>query len=456
MIVRAFSEAHSAFRPGERPQFNEMLRFLDERPDVSGVLVYKLDRLGRNMQDFAQVGAMQSVNVISATEYLPPGSTGELLATVTQGVSRFFSAQLSERVTVAMAEKARKGYWPSYAPTGYRNIADPPCIEPDPERAPLVRELFEVAAQTGMSLEGLRRWADQRGLRTRQGGSLRKSAIDKLLHNQIYCGGIVWKGERFAGQHESLISEALFRRVQARLEERTHAVTRRAFPYRGLLSCGYCGCQMTASRVKKGRYVYYRCTFARGKCEQPYVREDRLGLRLLPVVERLHVTQGDVAELLGLLSERQEERQQLREERHKQLRNRLESVARRRDAAYLDKLDGRVGEDRWINLDKRFAGEEFKLRCELETLEAEEEPSADDIQATLELLNRAPDLYLRQSEAERARLLQLLVWNCSMKGEIVDPAYRKPFSLIAERASSAAWYPQEDSNRVPSDGGSGS
>jgi len=205
-IVRTFSEAHSAFRPGERPQFNEMLRFLNERHDVTGVLVYKLDRLGRNMQDFAQVGAMQSVTVISATEHLPPGSTGELLSVVTQGVSRFFSAQLSERVTVAMAEKASKGLWPSYAPTGYRNIVEPPCIEPDPDRAALVRELFEVAAQTGMSLEGLRRWAEQRGLRTRQGGTLRKSGIDKLLSNPIYCGELVWRGQRYAGQHRPLVS----------------------------------------------------------------------------------------------------------------------------------------------------------------------------------------------------------------------------------------------------------
>jgi len=455
-IVRPFSESHSAFRPGERPQFNEMLRFLQQRPDVTGVLVYKLDRLGRNMPDFARLSEMQSLEVISATEHLPPGSTGELLSVVTQGVSRFFSAQLSERVTSAMAEKASKGLWPSYAPTGYVNIEDPPCIEPDPERAPLVRELFELAARSHMSLRGLSQWAEEHGLRTRQGGALRKSAIHKLLRNPTYYGVIEWKGRRYEGQHEPLISESLFSRVQEAFQEKTHTVTKRSFAYRGLLVCGYCGCQITASYAKKGRYIYYRCTHGRGECEQPYVREDRLGERLFPVIQSLHMSGRQVTELLTLMHDRREERLRLREEKRKHLLSKLDGIGRRRDQSYVDKLDGRIGEERWLKMDRRFANEEFQVKCELETLGAEQEPSVDDIKATLELLHRGPELYRRQSECQRARLLRLLVWNCGLRGEDVDPVYRKPFDLIAQGVRSANWYPQEDSNRVPSDGGSGS
>ena len=48
----------------------------------------------------------------------------------------------------------------------------------------------------------------------------------------------------------------------------------------GAKFCDYCGCAVTAE-VKKGKYVYYHCTKARGGCNASYVRkevlEDMLG-----------------------------------------------------------------------------------------------------------------------------------------------------------------------------------
>ena len=43
----------------------------------------------------------------------------------------------------------------------------------------------------------------------------------------------------------------------------------------GLLTCGRCGCTMTADR-KKGKYTYYRCTGFHGRCGNAYIREERL------------------------------------------------------------------------------------------------------------------------------------------------------------------------------------
>ena len=95
--------------------------------------------------------------------------------------------------------------------------------------------------------------------------------------------------------------------------------------------------------------------------------------------------------------------------------------------------------------------EDFQLKCEAEAVGHVEEPSQDDVGATLELLRRALDLYIRQSDAERARLLRVLVWNCQVRGEDVSPIYRKPFDLVAQRVSSAIWYPLLDDFRTPCD-----
>jgi hypothetical protein len=42
-----------------------------------------------------------------------------------------------------------------------------------------------------------------------------------------------------------------------------------------LVSCGHCGCSLVGE-VKKARHVYYRCTGYRGKCAEPYTREETL------------------------------------------------------------------------------------------------------------------------------------------------------------------------------------
>jgi DNA invertase Pin-like site-specific DNA recombinase len=53
---------------------------------------------------------------------------------------------LAEEVSKGLREKAEQGMWPSYSPLGYRNVVAEDGrhrIEPDPERAPLVKQLFE-------------------------------------------------------------------------------------------------------------------------------------------------------------------------------------------------------------------------------------------------------------------------------------------------------------------------
>jgi hypothetical protein len=90
-------------------------------------------------------------------------------------------------------------------------------------------------------------------------------------------------------------------------------------------------------------------------------------------------------------------------------------------------------------MDKRWAAEELVLKSEIELIGTQRDPSPDDVKATLELLNRAPDLYRRQSDAERARLLRVLVWNLTLTNESVDPVYRKPFDLVTEGVSSPVW-----------------
>lgn len=50
----------------------------------------------------------------------------------------------------------------------------------------------------------------------------------------------------------------------------------------------------------------------------------------------------------------------------------------------------------------------------------------------LELANRSYSLYFQRTDADRLKLLDLVLLNCSLAGEVLTPTYMKPFNIIAE------------------------
>ena len=448
-IVRVFEESHSAYKPG-RPEFEAMLSFLRKQKGITGVLCYKLDRLARNLQDYAVLEEMEGTTIISATEGLPSGATGRFIGSIHAAVSRYYSDQLGERVKLALHTKATKGLWPGPAPTGFVTNPGETAIEPDPVMAPIVKRLFEAYARGETSLSALVVLARDMGLRTKKGGTLGKSALHKLLTNPIYCGVVRWKDAFYTGVHEPVISKSLFDEVGSRLRGGSVPQTRRSFPFRGLLECGYCGCKITASLEKK-RYVYYHCTRSKGRCDQPFIRQERLGSVLLPVVENVHMTKQQVQDLMRMIRSDTEQRKAQVQKKVCQLKEEVAAIQRRRDAVYEDKLDEKISESRWLELERRWSLSADRIDRQVRLLEDDEpRPAVDELQATFELLERAPRLYLSQSDEERARLLNALTSNCIMRGENVDPIYRNPFDLVAEGVRRSDWYAREDSNLRPS------
>ena len=446
-IVQAFDETHSAYRPG-RPEYEAMLAFLRKRKDVVGVLVYKLDRLWRNEVDYAALAAMGDISLLSATEDIPDGSTGRFITTVYAAIARLSSDQTSERVKDAARMKVLKGGWPGPAPTGYINDTESKTLVPDPKMAPIVRLVFETYVREDIALSQLVIRARELGLRTRKGGVLSKGPLHHLLRNPIYSGMIRWEGTQSSGNHEPLISKELFERVQERLHGKSSPLTKRSFPYRGLMTCGHCGCKITASLIK-GRYRYYHCTRGRGQCDQGFIREEQVSRLFLPVVEQVHVSESMTRMLLAEIRTEGKHRQQEAKVRIRVINGELSELREMRDRGYEDKLKGALSEARWVEMERRWAKREDQLRNQIAALEAGAEPAEDEAEATFKLLQRAPELYQRQSHVERARVLKTLLSNSILEGGKLEPIYKTPFDLVAEGVSRSNWLPGGDSNLQP-------
>jgi hypothetical protein len=183
-----------------------------------------------------------------------------------------------------MREKAEQGIYPSRPPFGYKNNPATRSIELDPQRAPLLRRIFEMYASGQYSLTTLRQ-AILRDTGTR----ICRAYLEIILKNPFYIGRFTWQGIEYKGTHERLVSPGSFQRVQDTFAGRNKPKYRKHnFAFAGLLTCAHDGCTVT-TELQKGKYVYYRCSHGRGKCSLPYMREHDVSDRLGELLKQIYV-----------------------------------------------------------------------------------------------------------------------------------------------------------------------
>jgi hypothetical protein len=123
-----------------------------------------------------------------------------------------------------------------------------------------------------------------KGLRTSQGKPPSLAQIHRMLSNKFYTGVMVWKGVEFPGNHEAIVDDQLFQRVQDVLQVHAAAESRHRVKehyVRGSLFCAACGARLSDS-LSKGRNGYYHYFFCLGRqtdrngCQEPYIAAEEL------------------------------------------------------------------------------------------------------------------------------------------------------------------------------------
>jgi site-specific DNA recombinase len=446
-ILKEFIDVETAKITG-RKQFGEMMRFLSADSRCRVVIVEKTDRLYRNFRDCVTLEDLDvEIHLPKESQVISKNSKSQakLVHGIQLVIARNYIENLREEVKKGMREKAEQGIYPSRPPLGYQNNKLERTIEVDPHKAPVAKRMFELYASGQYSLAGLRAT-----LKKELGVNLAKSYLDRLLKNPFYQGQFYWEDKLYRGSHTQLIPPDLFRRTQDvfsgrnRPRYRTHD-----FPFRGLLTCAYDNCKVTAE-VKKGKYTYYRCTQFRGKCALPYIREEELGDRLGKILRDIRIPDAVLDQLRESLLNDKGREEEIRGEQSRLSEHRLTQIHRRMDQAYQDKLDGKISEEFWSRKSAEWQGEEHQLLTSIQSLKAAKPERLLDATRILELANKAYFLYVKQPPAEKAKLLKIVLSNCAIDAVSVYPAYRKPFDLIFQRAKTGEWCAPGDSNSRPS------
>ncbi len=447
-IIETFEDVETAKAKG-RKQFTKMADFFRRNRNCRVLLVEKTDRVSSNFHDAVTLEDLDiEIHFVKDSQIISKDSKSQ--ATLAYGFSlvmaRHYSNNLREEVKKGMHEKASQGIFPGHAPFGYRNNKAERTIEVDPVDSKIVQRAFELYASGAHTLSTV-----SKAIRTEFGKRLNRCTVHLLLKNRFYLGTFEWSGQTYAGTHSIFVRADVFERVQSIMAGHNRPkYSKRDIAFRGLMSCAYDGCLLTGD-VQKEKYVYYRCTGHRGKCELPRFREEDIALRMGEPLKGLQVPQEVVSRIVGVLREDQSSAGARIAAERSRLESRLAALRTRMDKAYEDKLDGVIEPEFFERKMTEWRGQEQQVRMALQGLgDAISSDRALDAERIFELANKAYSLYVSQNPVEKAKLLRMLLSNCSVDAVSVTPTYRKPFDMIFQRAKKEEWSGRRDSNPRPS------
>ncbi len=185
----------------QRPQFKRMMTDA-KAGKLSAIVVYRLDRISRNIGDFA--GLIESLNdmkisFVSIKEQFDTNSPmGRAMMYIASVFSQLERETIAERIRDNMHELAKTGRWlGGVTPTGYtseqvqRVTVDgktrKSCkLKIVPQEAELVQLIFATFLET-RSLTGVDTFLLQRGCKTKNGKNFTRFAIKGILTNPAYA-----------------------------------------------------------------------------------------------------------------------------------------------------------------------------------------------------------------------------------------------------------------------------
>ncbi len=397
----------------QRPSFQRMMK--DARNGVINTIVVKdLSRFGRN---YVQVGnylgdILPSMNVrfIAIGDNVDSEKSNldyDLMVPIKNIFNEYYPADCSRKTRQAFIAKAQNGeFIGSQAPYGYKKSkADKHVLEIDEATAPIVLEIFKMAAYKGYGYNKIARVLTEKRIispaayQAQQSGRAyakdpyewNLTTVYSMFKNQTYLGHLVsgkrrkasFKSKRIVKQDEAdwivvkdmfpaLVSEELWNEAHTRLNSRKRE-SKSGFVniFAGLLKCDKCGYAVCISNVKEGANYFICNTYSKkglSHCTSHYTLYDELYEAVLADVQKVVASvQYNKEEFVQMVLEKvgdtDDSTAQIEQE-IRLLEGKISDLERKFDKLYDDRLEG-------ILSDKKFR--ELSAKCEAEQDAASEQ-----------------------------------------------------------------------------------
>ena len=407
----------------DRPGFVEMICQL-EQGKAAAVFVKDLSRLGRN---YIEVGRLteeffpnHDIRLVAVSDNIDTAEGENELAPIRNLFNEWYARDISKKRRISNKIKGNAGEPMGQPPYGYiKDPNDPKHWIVDDEAAQIVRRVYSMTLE-GFGTEQIAAQLEKDGVLTPRAYWLTKgikrpgkgkqqpptkwnsSTITKILSLQEYCGDILnfktysksYKNKKridndrenwvvFQDVHEAIIERAVYEQVQQKRgkirKRRTNNGEHNMFS--GLLVCADCGSNLHFHFNQGNPEIkYFNCSNYkgnRGTCTSThYVRVDFLEEVVLGEIRRLTkfaslYEDEFVKAVIGHSQQAEQTDRKLKEKELKTLLARDEELDGLFERIYEDNVSGKLSDDRFAKMSRRYEDEQKELSEKIKKLRSE-------------------------------------------------------------------------------------
>ena len=407
----------------DRPGFVEMIRQL-EQGKAAAVFVKDLSRLGRN---YIEVGRLteeffpnHDIRLVAVSDNIDTAEGENELAPIRNLFNEWYARDISKKRRISNKIKGNAGEPMGQPPYGYiKDPNDPKHWIVDDEAAQVVRRVYSMTLE-GFGTEQIAAQLEKDDVLTPRAYWLTKgikrpgkgkqqpptkwnsSTITKILSLQEYCGDILnfktysksYKNKKridndrenwvvFQDVHEAIIERAVYKQVQQKRgkirKRRTNNGEHNMFS--GLLVCADCGSNLHFHFNQGNPEIkYFNCSNYkgnRGTCTSThYVRVDFLEEVVLGEIRRLTkfaslYEDEFVKAVIGHSQQAEQTDRKLKEKELRTLLARDEELDGLFERIYEDNVSGKLSDDRFAKMSRRYEDEQKELAEKIKKLRSE-------------------------------------------------------------------------------------
>lgn len=418
----------------DRPGFNDMMEQL-AAGKAAAVFVKDLSRLGRN---YIEVGRLteeffpeHDIRLVAVSDNIDTAEGENELAPIRNLFNEWYARDISKKRRISNKIKGNAGEPMGQPPYGYIKDPDnPKRWIVDDEAAQVVRRIYSMTLE-GYGTEQIAAQLEKDEILTPRAYWLKKgikrpgkgkqqpatkwnsSTVTKILSLQEYCGDILnfktysksYKNKKrlendrenwviFKDVHEPIIERAVFEQVQQKRgkirKRRTNEGEHNMFS--GLLVCADCGCNLHFHFNQGNPEIkYFNCSNYkgnRGSCTSThYVRVDFLEQVVLGEIRRLTkfaslYEDEFLKAVIGHSQQAAETDRKLKEKELKVLLARDEELDGLFERIYEDNVSGKLSDDRFAKMSRRYEDEQKELAEKIKKLRSEIEKQSSQVMTT--------------------------------------------------------------------------
>ena len=266
-IYKVYREEGVSAKSMNRPKFQEMIKDMKDGK-INKIIVYKLDRLTRSIQDLETICNMveeYNCSLESISEEINTDTaTGKFFIRMLTILNQLEIERTSERTKFGLTGAAKKGHFSGQAPIGYKKVDKKLVI--DEVESEVVKEIFNSYSK-GQSVCAITKQLNEKNSLNR---NWRTTTIDRMLSNHTYVGDCEHR-KRIKDAETILLKDVCpaiidrptFEIVQKQKEKNLKNYVRKyTYVYMQTIICSKCNKIMGGScttHKNKATQIYYKC-----------------------------------------------------------------------------------------------------------------------------------------------------------------------------------------------------